>query len=73
MTSPNTTRSALEVTTDFLVVNRIGTVLTQSRCLDLAKERARELSSKHEGVEVLEVTTTVQRRRVFRPSLRVVA
>lgn len=78
MPTPNTpsathARSALEVSTDFHVVNRAGTLLIATRSLDLAKERARDLSHVQDGVEVLEITTTVARRRVYRPALRVVA
>lgn len=71
--TPSRARSAMEVTIDFHVVNRIGKLLIATQSLDLAKERARDLSHVQEGVEVLEVTTTVQKRRVYRPSLRVVA
>lgn len=63
----------MEVKTDFHVVNRAGTLLIATRSLDLAKERARDLSHVHDGVEVREITVTMTSRRVYRPCLRAVA
>lgn len=58
---------------DHEVTNRRGVVLYTSPDKDLARTWAKANASRHDGVEVFEVTRTELRRRVYRPALRLVA
>lgn len=52
---------------DYEVRNALGTLLYTSPDIDLAKDWLRERAAQWPGAQVEEVTTTVQRRRVFKP------
>ncbi len=53
---------------DFHVVNSLGVSLYTSPDRDLAKAEARKKAKIFGGVEVIEVTVTTIRRRVYKPA-----
>ncbi len=57
---------------DFHVVNARDVVIRTFDELPMARKWVREHAPEHDGLHVVEVTTIVQRRRVYRPALRLV-
>ncbi len=70
----NSKRFSTETQTlvDFQVVNRIGTVVYSSNHAEVARKWASKNLSFHGELEVQEVTTTttVNRRRIYRPHFK---
>lgn len=57
---------------DYEAVNRRGVVLCTFGELALARKWVREHAVEHDGLEVHEVRRTTERKRVYRPNLRLV-
>ncbi len=59
-------------TIGYEATNAIGKVLCTFSQLDVARTWVKDRSVVHDGLHVVEVVTTVERRAAYRPRLRVV-